>query len=99
MQSFEKKELKKSLRKLHALKIVHRDIKPDNIMYSDFFKKHVFIDFGGCLFIKENLGEKSFSGFLGTTGFCTDEMFNLLGSSKSYVDLYTNDLFGLNRTF
>jgi serine/threonine protein kinase len=37
---------------MHTLGIVHRDIKPDNIMYSRTFKKHVFIDFGGCLVLK-----------------------------------------------
>lgn len=39
------------------------------------------------------------TGFLGTTGFCTDEMLTLLGNNKSYIDLYYNDLHGLNQTF
>lgn len=84
---------------MHAMKIVHMDIKPDNIMYSESYKKHVFIDFGGCIVLKERLGLKTLTGFLGTTGFCTEEMFSLLGNKKSYVDLYYNDLYGLNRSF
>ena len=31
---------------LHALKIVHSDINPSNIMFSPKFQKAVFIDFG-----------------------------------------------------
>ncbi len=32
---------------MHMLQIVHRDIKPQNIMYSPAYNKNVFIDFGG----------------------------------------------------
>jgi serine/threonine protein kinase len=39
-------ELKDELRLMHKLKIIHFDIKPDNIVYSHFFNKPVFIDFG-----------------------------------------------------
>lgn len=46
------KELKRSLKIMHSINVVHRDIKPDNIMYSESLKKHVFIDFGGCLFLR-----------------------------------------------
>lgn len=38
--------MKLSLVLLHELKIVHYDIKPENIMYSKYYKKFVFIDFG-----------------------------------------------------
>jgi len=38
--------LKKDLRKMHLLNLVHLDIKPANIMISNMFKKIVFIDFG-----------------------------------------------------
>lgn len=68
---------------MHSLKVVHRDIKPDNIMYSKSFKKHVFIDFGGSILLKESIGQKSLTKFLGTTGFCSQEMMALLGNTKS----------------
>ena len=60
---------------MHALNIVHRDIKPDNIMFSNTFKKHVLIDFGGCCVLDQEIGQKTFSKFLGTAGFCTEEIF------------------------
>lgn len=31
---------------MHVLRIVHRDIKPNNIMFSKTFNKIVFIDLG-----------------------------------------------------
>lgn len=36
---------------MHQLKIVHRDIKPNNIMYSPAFDKNILIDFGSSEFI------------------------------------------------
>jgi len=83
---------------MHTLNIVHRDIKPDNIMYSPAFKRHVLIDFGGCLVLNQSCGYKTYSTFLGSTGFCTPEMFALLGNNRGFVDLYYNDLYGLKRT-
>lgn len=63
---------------MHMLKIVHRDVKPSNIMYSPTFKKHVFIDFGCTDGLKESLGMRSLTKFTGATGYCSDEMFDLL---------------------
>lgn len=40
---------------MHTLKMVHLDIKPLNIAYSQSFKKWVFLDFGFTEFIKENI--------------------------------------------
>ena len=40
------RQLLTTLRKLHKRNVVHKDIKPENIMYSKTFKKLVFIDFG-----------------------------------------------------
>ncbi len=41
-----------NLAKLHRFKIMHQDIKPDNLMYSNTLKKIVFIDFGFSSIIK-----------------------------------------------
>ena len=51
MDSSDILSMKKCLRMMHALNIVHRDIKPDHIMFSNSFKKHVLVDFGGCCFL------------------------------------------------
>ena len=61
---------------LHHFKIVHMDIKPENIMLSPSFRKPVFIDFGLSKIIKEEKGYKSLSGFVGTVNFCYKEMAN-----------------------
>lgn len=41
---------------MHQINLVHLDIKPDNIAFSRYFKKWVFLDFGFSDFIRENLG-------------------------------------------
>lgn len=42
----DEEDLKICLLKMHALKLRHGDIKPQNIMYSLEYKKAVLIDFG-----------------------------------------------------
>lgn len=39
---------------LHSLKLVHRDIKPHNILYSQRLGKYIFCDFGLTHSVKEN---------------------------------------------
>ena len=39
-------DLLSALRRIHLFKLVHLDIKPDNICFSPTFNKYVFIDFG-----------------------------------------------------
>ena len=41
-----KNDLTQNLKVLHSLKMVHKDIKPDNILYSETMKRFVFTDFG-----------------------------------------------------
>lgn len=38
--------LKEDLRLIHSFQIIHGDIKSDNIMWSSYYEKNVFIDFG-----------------------------------------------------
>jgi serine/threonine protein kinase len=39
-------EIKIALRLLHKIKIIHKDIKPQNILYSNYYNRTIFIDFG-----------------------------------------------------
>ena len=82
---------------MHMLQVVHRDIKPSNIMFSPTFKKNVFIDFGGSEALKETLGEKTMSRFVGTASYCSDQAFQLLSKNGMAGDLYYNDIFGLRK--
>lgn len=64
----------KNLQILHALNIVHLDIKPENICFSQEWKKTVFVDYGFHKVIKEDLGFKTFTNFRGSMTFCSQEM-------------------------
>ena len=80
------------------LQVVHRDIKPTNILFSPTFNKNVFIDFGGTEVLKEFLGEKTVTRFVGTASYCSDEVFLLLSNKLMNVDLYYNDVYGLKKS-
>jgi serine/threonine protein kinase len=86
---------------MHRFNIIHADIKPDNIVFSQSANKPVFIDFGFSSVIKENAGYKKLTHFKGSPGFCSGEMLNLLSvnSRRDYVDLYYNDLYSLKSAF
>jgi serine/threonine protein kinase len=92
--------LKMNLRLMHNFKIIHFDIKPDNILFSPHFQKAVFIDFGLSEVIVEPLGFKTLVQFRGSPAYCSEEMSHLLGeySINDYVDAYHNDLHGLEKT-
>ena len=81
---------------MHKLKIVHRDIKPENIMLSPSFRKPVFIDFGLSTIIKEEIGTKTYTDFVGSIKFASEEMIKSYEKkAKMNIDLYYNDLHGL----
>ena len=82
---------------LHRNRVVHMDIKPDNVIFSPTFKKVVFIDYGFSEIIEEEVGFKTLTAFQGSPQFISREMMTLFGkgdSIKDYVDLYFNDLVG-----
>ena len=83
---------------MHSLSVVHRDIKPDNILWSNSLEEFVFSDFGMTSLLKEKWNEATMTGFVGTPGYCSKEMERLMGGDKGYVNLYINDLVGLNAT-
>jgi serine/threonine protein kinase len=51
--------MKFCLRLLHRFKIIHKDIKPENILYSNCYKNYVLSDFGISHSIYEDLGTPS----------------------------------------
>lgn len=79
---------------LHSLKIIHGDIKNENIMWSPSCNSNVLVDFGLSMFLEESVGHSTFTKFFGTFEFCSPEMKKLFHSSSyGYVDLYYNDLY------
>lgn len=90
-------DLKRNLAILHSFNIVHLDIKPMNIAFSNEFSKWIFIDFGFTEVVEQKVGYKTKTRYIGTFSFSSDEMKNcILGSN--YVDLYYNDAFSLQQT-
>ena len=57
---------------MHSIGFIHMDIKPENIVFSEKFEKHVFIDFGLSCLKKERIGEKSLTYFIGTLRYCSE---------------------------
>ena len=86
-----------NIRVMHAIKMVHRDIKEENIGWSPHFKKWVLLDYGFATFIKEDIGYKSVVSYIGTYQYCLKEMKQLYHlNRKGLVDLYYNDLHGFD---
>jgi serine/threonine protein kinase len=78
---------------MHQINLIHMDIKPENIMFSTVYSKYVFIDFGLSMFVKEKLGFKTTTHFVGSLKYSTKEMAESFYSlHKTSVDLYYNDL-------
>lgn len=61
--------LESSLRTMHSMGLIHKDIKPENIMFSPSLSKCVFIDFGISHFVLESHHEKSETVCEGTLSF------------------------------
>lgn len=59
---------------MHDLNIIHGDIKTENIMWSETYKRNVFVDFGCSRLLSEKIGEKTFTYYFGTLGYSSKEM-------------------------
>lgn len=84
-------ELRESLRALHQRRLIHFDIKPDNICFSPAFNRAVFIDFGLSEIVREAKGEKTETRFKGSMAYCSEAMKKCLTVGRAEVDLYEND--------
>lgn len=92
-------ELTDSLSILHALHIVHKDIKPANILWSQSLQKFIFCDFGIAGYIYENIGWTTLTYPEGTRNYMSLEMIRLAESNQEgKADLYYNDVCGLERS-
>lgn len=83
----------------HHFNIVHMDIKPKNIAFSQSYNEYVFIDFGLSRAIKEGIEEKSYTRFVDSFIYCSNEMLDLYTNETTWlVDLYYNDVFCLYKS-
>ena len=95
-------DVSKAIQKMHALQIVHGDIKDQNIMFSPSLGRYLLTDFGTVMQVREQPGEKTWTFFYGTLKFTIPEMRNLFANDirkRDYVDLYFNDVYGAKVSF
>ena len=60
----------------------------------------IFLDFGLSKFVKEDVGEKTLSKFVGTIHSASPQMRKTYYLNKAmWVDLYYNDLWGLEQFY
>ena len=91
-------QLFEAMKEMHSLKIVHRDMKPDNVDWSPHFSRWVFLDFGFATVLEEEVGWKSRTKFIGTYSYTTRELQKTYDLSQhGQVDFYYNDLYGLRK--
>ncbi len=65
-------------------------------MFSKNNNKYVFIDFGLSKFVKEDIGFKTWTKFVGNYKSSSAEIKKLYYlRTPNYIDLYYNDLFAL----
>ena len=94
-----KQDLMENLKIMHSLGIVHLDIKPENISWSNKFKKWIFLDFGFARYLDTKIGYKTETNFIGTFNYASKAMKQLYYlQKKGFVDLYYNDLFSLEKS-
>ena len=66
-----------SLKVMHSLNVCHRDIKLDNLAWSERRRKFVLLDFNFSEVLREPVGFKTLAHFAGTFTYCSPEMRKL----------------------
>ena len=86
------------MKMLHSLRIVHRDVKPSNVDWSPHFQKWVFLDFGFSKVLKQKIGQKTKTKFIGSYHYASRDLLKTHDLSQAgWVDFYHNDLHGLRK--
>ena len=97
--SSSEQDLKMGLAKLHAFKMVHKDIKPSNIVFSPTLMKNVFADFGLAHSVSEDYWQESFTKPQGSLKYASEPMKLLLThKGPGRFNLYINDIEGLKKS-
>nr|WP_281256990.1 bifunctional serine/threonine-protein kinase/formylglycine-generating enzyme family protein [Calothrix elsteri] len=87
-------EILEVLKFVHQQNIIHRDIKPQNIMRRNIDGKIVLIDFGAVKQIMfKNSGQTSLTVGIGTPGFMQVEQ--IMGKPKLASDIYAVGMLGI----